>query len=391
VTSGSLNGTYVNGVRIGRRRADQTPEEAAAVPFPEHDLREGDDIRLGNTVLRIGVRTGLPRTRVLVRCARCDRDVGDEVGARAGEYVCAKCRAEPTTLVRELLSRADAGEADVASLAGYVLERELGAGGMGRVYLAREVAIGTRVALKTMLPAVAADPDAQARFLREIDVMRTLVHPGVARLYHAGSASGVFFFTSEYCPGGSLADLLVARGGTLPVDESVPLALQALDALEYAHAQGIVHRDLTPGNILLTAGRAPCVKLADFGLAKLFDQAGLSGLTRTGTAAGKPNYMPYQQIVNFRHARPAVDVWALAACLYKMLTGTSPRDFPAGRDPWQIVLQTDAVPVRRRVPGLPDPLAQVIDTALRDRPDIGYGTATELRRALAAIDASTRR
>jgi hypothetical protein len=116
---GSLNGTYVNGVRIGRRRPGQTPEEAAAIAFPEHDLRDGDEIRLGDTVLRVGVRTGRARTRVLVRCARCDTDVGDEVGARAGEYVCAQCRSEPTTLVRDLLGRADAGEPDLAPLAGY--------------------------------------------------------------------------------------------------------------------------------------------------------------------------------------------------------------------------------------------------------------------------------
>jgi hypothetical protein len=379
---GSLNGTYLNGTRIGRRPPGQTPGEAATIRLPEHDLTDGDEIRLGNTVVRVRIHARSAATRVLARCAHCGTDAGTGPDARAGDNVCAGCRSDPTTLLRHLLDRADAGEPELAPIAGYVYERQLGAGGMGRVYLARAVATGERVALKTMLPRVAADPAARARFLREIDVNRALDHPGIARLYHAGSAAGVFYFTSEYCAGGSLAQRLADCGGTLPVDEAVRIALEALEALDYAHAGGVVHRDLTPQNILLTDDPVPRVKLADFGLAKLFDQAGFSGLTRTGTAAGKPTFMPYQQVINFRYARPAVDVWALAACLYRMLTGTYPREFPAGRDPWLIVLQTEAVPIRRRVPSVPGPLAEVIDTALRDRPEIGYAAAADLSRAL---------
>jgi len=382
---GSLNGTYLNDVRIGARRPDQSPAEGAATAFPEHDLRDGDEIRLGDTVFSVEIRSGLPRTGVLVRCAQCGTDVGDEAGARDGDYVCASCRSEPLVLARDLLGRADAGEPGLLPIAGYEIERELGAGGMGRVYLARKVATGARVALKIMLPAVAADPEHQARFLREIAVTQGLDHPGIARLHDVGSAAGVFYFTSEFCDGGSLRDLVAARGGRLPPDEALPLAVQALEALAYAHGRGIVHRDLTPHNILLTDAPVPQVKLADFGLAKSFDLAGLSGLTRTGAAAGKPHFMPYQQVVNFRQASPAVDVWALAACLYWMLAGTYPRDFPPLRDPWFVVLQTDPVPIRRRQPALPAALAEVVDTAVRDRPDIGFATAAELRAALLAV------
>jgi hypothetical protein len=379
---GSLNGTYLNGVRIGRRDPGQSPAEGAATPFPEHDLADGDEIRLGNTVLSVAIRDGLPPTGVLVRCARCGKDVGDEAGARDGDYVCADCRGRPEQLARDLLSRADAGEPGLGPIAGFELVRELGAGGMGRVHLAREVATGDLFALKIMLPAVAADPEHQARFLREIAVTQGLDHPGVARLHHVGSAGGVFYFTSEFCDGGSLAELVRARGGRLPPEEAVPLAVQALEALEYAHGRGVVHRDLTPHNILLTDGPEPRVKLADFGLAKSFDLAGLSGLTRTGEAAGKPHFMPYQQVVNFRQASPAVDVWALGACLYWMLAGTYPREFPPLRDPWFVVLQTDPVPVRSRQPSLGGRLADVVDRAVRDRPEIGYATAAELRRDL---------
>ncbi|HTJ39835.1 MAG TPA: protein kinase [Dactylosporangium sp.] len=373
---GSLNGTYLNGKRIGQREPGQTPEQGAATSFPEHDLRDGDEIRLGDTVLRVDVKRDEPparldRTKVVPRCVHCGADVGGEIGGREGEYVCAECRNSPDELARDLLGGAVGGVR-------YTIEKMLGEGGMGRVYLARNVATGQAVALKMMLPGVAADPGARAQFMREISVTQGLDHPNIARLHEAGSHGGVFFFTSEYCAGGSLADR-VARG-RLGVDEAVPLILQALDGLEYAHGQGVVHRDLTPHNILLAADGT--VKVADFGLAKAFDQAGLSGLTRTGTAAGKPYFMPYQQVVNFRHARPAVDVWALAACLYHLLTRDYPRDFAGGKDPWQVVLQTPAVPIQKRNPDVPRPLAEVLDAALVDRPQIGFPTAADLRRAL---------
>jgi serine/threonine-protein kinase len=98
--------------------------------------------------------------------------------------------------------------------------------------------------------------------------------------------------------------------------------------------------------------------------------------------AGTPRFMPRQQVVNFKYARPEVDVWAAAATLYHLLTGACPRDFPPGADPWAVVLQTGAVPIRRRRQGLPGRLAEVIDQALIDRPTIGFATAAELRRAI---------
>jgi hypothetical protein len=380
---GSLNGTYLNGVKIGQRASGQNPSDAAAQRFPEHDLADGDEIRLGCTTFTVRIEKP-PPTRVLPRCANCGRNVADEIGDHRGEHVCTDCRAQPGSLVREAL--AEAGTAFV----GYDVVRELGAGGMGRVYLARNGVTGDEVALKVMLPHVAADEPARARFLREAAVGQALRHPHIAALHHTGSAGGAFFFAVEYCPGGSLRDLIDARGGTLPPDVAVPLAVQALDALQHAHERGIVHRDVSPDNILLTAGPDPQVKVADFGLAKAFDQAGLSGLTRTGTVAGKPYFLPYQQIVNFRHAKPAVDVWALAACLYNALTGVYPRDFPLERDPWQVVLQTSAVPIRDRNPDLPRWLADALDTALRDRPAIGFQTAAELRDALVRKAANER-
>jgi serine/threonine protein kinase len=123
-------------------------------------------------------------------------------------------------------------------------------------------------------------------------------------------------------------------------------------------------------------------KVGDFGLGKAFDQAGLSGLTRTGAKAGKPWYMARQQVVNFKDVPKAVDVWALAACLYRCLTGTYVRDFPEDVDQWQVILYSSPVPIRDRDPTIPRALAEVIDEALREQPEIGFSTPAAFRDAL---------
>ncbi len=121
------------------------------------------------------------------------------------------------------------------------------------------------------------------------------------------------------------------------------------------------------------------------GLAKAFDLAGLSGQTCTGMMAGTPSFMPRQQVVDFRYAKPEVDVWAAAASLYFMLTAYYPRDFPRGIDPWQRVLQTDPIPIRQRQTTIPRKLADLLDHALHDHPDIPFKSAAGLRGELEAI------
>ena len=149
---------------------------------------------------------------------------------------------------------------------------------------------------------------------------------------------------------------------------------------------GVVHRDIKPANLLLTGEpSAPVVKVGDFGIAKAFDLAGLSGMTRTGNIIGTARYMPRQLVIDFKYARPAVDVWAMAASLYELLTGAVPRDFPPGCEPFLVVLHQGAVPIRQRNPTIPQRLAEIIDHALQDQPEIGFQTAWEFKQALEEV------
>jgi serine/threonine protein kinase len=289
-------------------------------------------------------------------------------------------------MMRDLLGQAQAGASDLSALRGYELLGEpLGEGGMGAVYLARHQRTGTAAAIKLMLPKVAADEDAIAMFQREIRNTMSLNHRHVVRLLDHGFARGALFMVLEYCDGGTAEDLRVQRGGVLPVDEAVEIAVQALEGLAYCHTadipfvkqkgggygpgKGMVHRDIKPANLFLTgwdSGRL--VKVGDFGLAKAFAESGLSGGTRTGDVGGTYEFMCRRQVACYKDAGPEVDVWSLAASLYYLLTGCTPRDFGDG-DKCLTVLERDARPIRPLRPDLPEGLAAVIDAALREQED----------------------
>ena len=381
---GSKNGTFVNGKKIGQREAHQTPEEAAQIQFPEYDLQKGDEFTLSDTSLRVGVALDPEIVKTL---------------QHQTPPVIPSNQANLWEMLQAFLLKAVANESNIAVLGDYVLLKELGRGGFSLVYLARHKRTNEQVALKVMLPKVAANQRAVNWFLREVENMKVLKHPNVVGLKEFGYADETFFFTMEYCDGGSVVDLMEKRGfSTLPIGEAVAIILQVLEGLTYTHnaeipnvrladgsfakGRGLIHRDLKPGNIFLAnVGGKQVAKIGDYGLAKAFDQAGLSGQTMTGNVVGTPYFMPRQQVVNYKYTQPDVDVWAAAACLYVMITGYSPRNLE-DQDPFLAVLQNDAVPVRDRTSAIPQPLATVIDRALIDNPEIYYKSAAEFKQAL---------
>ncbi|KOX00882.1 hypothetical protein ADK65_14040 [Streptomyces sp. NRRL B-1140] len=356
---GSRNGTYVNGVKVD-----------------ECSLAHGDEIRIGRTMLRVSVTAPAPSG--LTSCRHCGLAVPG-TGSGNGETICGACRRTPRAVLIDLLNRVSNGDAGPKAAHGYQVLREIGRGGQGVVYLARHESSGELRAFKVLLSEAAVDPYARNGFLREIENTRALRHPNIVEFRDSGALGAAFFLACEFCEGGSVDQLTVP----LPPERAVKIALGVLDGLAYAHDQGLVHRDIKPQNILLSgpvSARVP--KLADFGLAKAFENAGLSGHTRTGSLGGSVAFMSRPQVIDYKFAKPEVDVWSAAASLYWLLTGSAPRRFPARTDPVMVVLSETAVPIRERAPSLPRRLAAVVDEALVDSPRIPIGTAAELRRAL---------
>jgi serine/threonine-protein kinase len=424
---GSRNGTYLNGVKIGQRAHTCGANDPGLEHFPECDLKDGDELRVGKTAFRVRalrppacsvcgielppaaresagrvcdccrLKGAVPPQAVCVRCGRTLE--GPAQPACADSLICLACRLDPRCLVEHLLAQANAGHRALVAIQGYRLLEELGRREEGAVFLARHDHTGDRVALKVLFPRGANERRTRRRFLREAQNTMVLKHPNVVELRDAGWSNGLFFFTLEYCEGGTVACLLKRRGGRLPLDEAAPLILQVLDGLEYCHTaevpfvphtegewtpgRGLVHRDVKPANLFLAgSGASLRAKLGDCGLAKAFDTAGQSGHTLSGMLSGTPYFMPRQQVLAYKYARPEVDVWAAAASFYYMLTGQPPRDFRKGNGWMEVVLETEAVPVRQRLPSLPARVAEVLDLALVDRPAIPFQTAAGFRDAL---------
>ncbi|HEX8849689.1 MAG TPA: serine/threonine-protein kinase [Gemmatimonadaceae bacterium] len=208
-----------------------------------------------------------------------------------------------------------------SALAGrYELERELGHGGMAIVYLARDVKHGRRVAVKVLRPDLASSVGAD-RFLREIDVAARLTHPNILTLHDSGAGEGgLLYYVMPYVEGETLRDRL-AREHQLPIEEALAITRQVADALDYAHAHGVVHRDIKPENILLMGEH---VLVADFGLARALFTASSTRITESTVTVGTPAYMSPEQAAADPDVDGRADVYSLACVLYEMVAGVPP-------------------------------------------------------------------
>ncbi len=255
---------------------------------------------------------------------------------------------------------------------GYEIIQELGRGGMGVVYLARQVALGRLVALKMILAGSCASSRDRERFVAEAHAVARLQHPHVVQIFEVGEYEGHPYFSLEFCPGGSLSRRL--NGTPQAPAEAARLARTLALAVEAAHLQRIVHRDLKPANVLLTEAVEP--KVTDFGLAKLLD-AGEQ--TRTGEILGTPSYMaPEQAAGKGKEVGPEADVWALGAILYELLTGRPPFVGETKLHTLQQVLTDSPVPPRRLQPRIPPDLETICLKCLEKEPHRRYASAAEL-------------
>ena len=466
---GSLNGTFLNDVKIGQRERDKSWEEASRDAHKEYELHDGDVIGIGKKC-RLKCTVEEPDIMAISGAwdgtmPEADEDeenpaaydgidfMGNEGAAEESEAVpegpieaAEKGQSEAAAWSEEAKETSGKGQSEaepeeepkvepeqkdqkhdeemdkilgelLIAILGGKQERPvgpspvegfdkialLGKGGMGEVWKVRENKTGKLYALKTMLPQIAGDKKARDMFLREAKLTEFLDHENVVRTYKTGFSNNVYYILMDICEGGSVDDLMKRYGGKLSLNLATFIILQALEGLEYVHnvpvqaeivkrglfggrreklmdAKGLVHRDFKPGNIfLMDKSDHPVAKVADFGMAKAFQAAGFTTMSSEGMVKGTVPFMPRQQALDCRFAKPEVDVWAAAASYYYMLTGQFPKNFRQGVNMWQILVTESATPIWQRDPSVPERLAQVIDRALVERPVIGCNSAAALR------------
>jgi serine/threonine-protein kinase len=270
----------------------------------------------------------------------------------------------------------------------YGVERELGGGGMSRVFVATETALGRRIVVKT-LPPDAMGGLSIDRFKREIRLAATLQHPHIVPLLAAGDIDGLPYYTMPFVKGESLRERLV-KGGELSVGDTLHVLRDVASALAYAHGEGVVHRDIKPDNIILSGGVAV---VTDFGVAKALDVAGQDAdkhtLTSLGIALGTPAYMSPEQASADPQVDHRADLYSFGCVAYEMLAGSSP--FAGRPAPQTLAAQVQEQPesIAKRRPAVPPALAALIMSCLEKRPGDRPQSASEVLAALDAIGTPT--
>ena len=278
--------------------------------------------------------------------------------------------------MQELTERLQAALGD-----SYLIERELGGGGMSHVYVARETALGRQVVIKVLPPEMSAAVNIE-RFRREIQLIASLQHPHIVTVHSAGQAGDLLYYTMPLVEGESLRARL-ARDGTLSANETVRILSDVADALAYAHSRGVVHRDIKPDNVLIFRNHA---MVTDFGVAKaMSDASGSSALTSLGVSLGTPAYMSPEQVAADPNADHRADLYAVGAMAYEMLCGHAPF---TGMSPQQVlaahVMVTPPSLVSQRA-DVPPAVSALVMRCLEKRPEDRFQSADDLQAQLQSL------
>ena len=322
-----------------RRAADG--DYAAEIP-----VQGGDEIgRLGESV------------RAMLADLREKRDLVDFLSAAAGS------REQPRDPLTAHTQQIGEGLQPGQKLAGrYEIIETIGSGGMGIVYRALDLELSEPVAVKTLRREYVSDSTALARFKSELRLARRISHRNVIRTHDLGETDGMYFITMEYVEGMSVKALITERG-RLPVHATLPIARQLCRALEVAHEEGIIHRDIKPHNMVLAPDGV--LKVMDFGIARLLGRT--KGMTQTGMVVGTPEYMAPEQLLG-EDVDARADIYAVGVVIYECLTGRTPH---AADNPMQLIsriLEQAPVPPHELVPEVPRKLSDAVVAALhRDR------------------------
>jgi len=257
----------------------------------------------------------------------------------------------------------------------YRLLRLIGQGGMGVVYEAIQALLERRVAVKLLNDKLASNQELAERFITEARVAANLRHDNIVTIYESGISDGRYFYAMEYIDGFSLSDL-IENNGRIPSKDILPLIKQATEGLDCAWNQGVVHRDIKPGNLMLTTnGR---LKIADFGIAKAYSDD-FAHSTRTGIEMGTPLYSSPEQDKDAKRVDLRSDIYSLGATFYHLITGFPPYEGKYAK------ITEPLVPIRSRTPEVPDKLASIIEKMLARRPEHRYQNSQEIFNALSRL------
>ncbi len=345
---------------------DQLGDRSGAVrEYEEFARRLADELELEPS----------PETKALIESVRARHDPAERGTAEHGDAEEPAATASPPSLVADVPS--DDRDLARALADRYVIEKEIGAGGMATVYLARDLRHDRDVAVKVMRPELAATLGVE-RFLREIRIVAKLTHPHVVPLHDSGNAEGYLYYVMPYIAGESLRDRL-EREEHLPLEEAVTIARDVADALASAHDLGVVHRDVKPENILLQGGHA---RVTDFGIAHAVSAASSTRLTEAGIAMGTPLYMSPEQGVGSGAVDGRSDTYSLGCVLYEMLAGQPPFTGPTPESVARQRLSTEPRPIRDLRPEVPEQVAAAVSRALAKTPADRFHTARQFADAL---------
>jgi serine/threonine protein kinase len=339
---------------------------ATSEPSPRKPTGEADEMD-ATVVGNVGDDGATAVPRDMVRT--------EKLGATgASPKPAAATKGEPAKMSAEKSSKS------VSQLGDYKILKKLGKGGMGEVYLAHQISLDRQAALKVLSKQLAGKEDFVKRFYREARAMAKLDHPNAVRVYEVREDMGIHYVAMEYIDGKSMQKWMDELG-KLSIGDAVHVVMRCAEALQAAHSQNLIHRDIKPDNIMLTSKGA--VKVSDFGLAKALDDD--LSMTQSGTGLGTPYYMAPEQARNAKHVDGRADIYALGVTLYYFVTGKLPF---SGNSTIEVIQNKELgrfTPARKLNPQVSERLELVIDKTLLKDPDHRFKDCAEFMKALGAL------
>ena len=345
---GSCNGTFVNGERI-----------------TECYLKDGDVVSGGRTKMVVSIRSP---------------NQPPSTPEPAARRTSAPSSGQPQTTGQPARV---AQHEHAVQINGYSIHEQIGTGDLGTVYRATRLASLEECALKVISPAAKADEKSIQTFLREASILNQLQHQYIVRMIEMGASGSDLYLSTEYLSTISWESLAARWSPTQRIKVACGIMAQILGALEYAHARSMVHRDVKPGNILISRLDGKLLgKLADFGLAKHYTTAGMSQMTREGDVIGSLPYMSPEQFINSREAKPSCDLDSAGATLYWMISGHEPIRLENHPCKFLAILEDPPTPLESHCPEVPVELARLVHRSLEKSPEKRFTSTAEMRQQI---------